>query len=288
MTLVSSTPLLQTARREGFCVGAFNVHTLEMLQAVVEAAAELDAPLILQSTVGTVKHLGADYIAAAAKTAAARTNIPIAMHLDHCSDYSTIVQCIRAGYTSVMIDASHEPFERNVAMTAKIVELGLAAGVNVEAELGRVGGVEDDISVDDHEAQLADPDECAQFVERTGVPTLAPAIGTAHGIYKGEPKIDFDRIERIADRVAVPLVLHGGSGIPDEQVKRCVSLGMAKMNVATELRIIFSDAIKDVFRQNPDENDPRKYMVPAKQALKEAAMEKMLLIGSAGKARLFR
>lgn len=288
MSLVSSTPLLQTARAQGFCIGAFNVHTLEMLQAVVEAADELESPLIIQSTVGTVKHLGPDYIAGAARVAAGLSKVPIALHLDHCGDFGLVVKCIRAGYTSVMIDASHETFEQNVRMTAKVTEVGLAAGVNVEAELGRVGGVEDDISVDDHEAQLADPDECAVFVERTGVPTLAPAIGTAHGIYKGEPRIDFDRIRRIAERVAVPLVLHGGSGIPDEQVKRCISLGMAKMNVATELRIVFSDAIKETFRLNPDENDPRKYMMPAKQALKKAAMEKMLLCGSAGKARLFR
>ncbi|GIP38000.1 fructose-bisphosphate aldolase [Paenibacillus sp. J31TS4] len=284
MPLVSSTPMLRTARENGFCIGAFNVHTLEMLQAVVEAAEETQSPLIIQSTVGTVKHLGADYIAAAATVAANRSNVPIALHLDHCTDFDLIVQCIRAGYTSVMIDASKFPFEENVRQTLKVVEVAKAAGVNIEAELGKVGGVEDEIVVAEHEALMADPDECERFVELTGVPTLAPAIGTAHGIYKGEPKIDFDRIKRIADRVDVPLVLHGGSGIPEEQVKRCVSLGMAKMNVATELRIVFSDAIKEVFAANPEENDPRKYMVPAKQKLKEAAIEKMRLCGSIGKA----
>lgn len=284
MALVSSTPLLRQARAEGYCIGAFNVHTLEMLQAVVEAAEETRSPLIIQSTVGTVKHLGADYIAAAAKVAADRSTVPIALHLDHCSEFNIIMQCIRAGYTSVMIDASHHPFEQNVAATAKVVEAARAVGINVEAELGRVGGVEDDIVVDDRDALLADPDECARFVELTGVPTLAPAIGTAHGIYKGDPNIDFDRIGRIAAKVDVPLVLHGGSGIPEAQVKRAVALGMAKMNVATELRIVFSDAIKRVFADNPDENDPRKYMVPAKQALKEAAIEKMRLCGSLGKA----
>jgi tagatose 1,6-diphosphate aldolase GatY/KbaY len=169
-----------------------------------------------------------------------------------------------------------------------VTEIAHAAGVNVEAELGKVGGVEDDIVVAEHEALLADPDECALFLERTGVDTLAPAIGTAHGIYKGEPRIDFERIAKIAERVPVPLVLHGGSGIPEEQVKRCVSLGMAKMNVATELRILFSDAIKRVFAEHPEENDPRKYMVPAKQALKQAAAAKMRLTGAAGRARDFR
>jgi tagatose 1,6-diphosphate aldolase GatY/KbaY len=284
MALVSSTPLLEAAREGGYCIGAFNVHTLEMLQAVVEAAEETKSPLIIQSTVGTVKHLGPDYIAAAATVAANRSSVPIALHLDHCSDFGTIMQCIRAGYTSVMIDASHDPFDLNVAQTRKVVEAASAVGVNVEAELGRVGGVEDDIVVDERDAQLADPDECARFVELTGVHTLAPAIGTAHGIYKGDPNIDFDRIGRIAGKVSVPLVLHGGSGIPDEQVRRAVSLGMSKMNVATELRIIFSDAIKQVFAGNPEENDPRKYMVPAKQALKEAAIAKMRLCGSNGKA----
>jgi tagatose 1,6-diphosphate aldolase GatY/KbaY len=280
--------MLQAARAGGYCIGAFNVHTLEMLQAVVEAAVETDSPLIIQSTVGTVKHLGPEYIAAAATVASNMNRIPIALHLDHCTEFDLIVRCIRAGYTSVMIDASHSPFEDNVRQTLRVVEVAKPAGVNIEAELGKVGGVEDEIVVADNEALMADPDECAKFVELTGVPTLAPAIGTAHGIYKGEPKIDFDRIGRIANLVDVPLVLHGGSGIPEEQVRRAVSLGMAKMNVATELRIVFSDAIKAVFAKNPEENDPRKYMVPAKQALKEAAIEKMRLCGSFGKAKDFR
>lgn len=284
MPLVSSTPMLQAARAGGYGIGAFNVHTLEMLQAVVEAAEETNSPLILQTTVGTVKHLGEDYITAAAQAAADRSRVPIALHLDHCTDFELIVRCIRAGYTSVMIDASMHPFDDNVQRTRKIAEIAAAAGVNVEAELGKVGGVEDDIVVAEHEALMADPDECARFVELTGVPTLAPAIGTAHGIYKGEPRIDFERIAAIAARVAVPLVLHGGSGIPEAQVKRCVSLGMAKMNIATEIRIVFSDAIKRVFAEHPDENDPRKYMVPAKQAVKAAAIDKMAMLGCIGRA----
>jgi tagatose 1,6-diphosphate aldolase GatY/KbaY len=284
MPLISSTPILQRARKEGYCVAAFNVHTLEMLQAVVEAAEEAQAPLILQSTVGTVKHLGPDYIAGAAKVAAERSKVPIALHLDHCTDFSLIVQCIKAGYTSVMIDASMHPFDENAARTRKVIEVAEAAGVNVEAELGKVCGVEEDIAVDEQDALLADPEECRKFVEMTGVHTLAPAIGTAHGIYKGEPKIDFARIGRIAELVDVPLVLHGGSGIPAEQVKKAVSLGMAKMNIATELRIAFSSAIKEVFQNHPAENDPRKYMAPAKQAVKRLALEKMELCGCTGKA----
>ncbi|MBG9791467.1 tagatose-bisphosphate aldolase [Paenibacillus dendritiformis] len=286
--LISSTSMLQAAREQGFGITAFNVHTLEMLQAVVEAAEDTQSPLILQTTVGTVKHLGPEYIVAAATTAAKVSSVPIALHLDHCTDYDLIVRCIRVGYTSVMIDASMHPYEDNVRMTQEVVRVALAAGVNVEAELGKVGGVEDDIVVEEEDARLAVPEECAAFVAATGVPTLAPAIGTAHGIYKGEPKIAFDRLEQIAKQVPVPLVLHGGSGIPEDQVKRCVKLGMAKMNVATELRIAFSDAIKAVFAANPDENDPRKYMVPAKQAVKALAIQKMEMAGCLGQANAVR
>lgn len=286
--LINSTSMLQAAREQGFGITSFNVHTLEMLQAVVEAAEETNTPLILQTTVGTVKHLGPEYIVAAAQTAAKQVSVPIALHLDHCTDYELLVQCIRAGYTSVMIDASMHPYEENVRRTQEVVKVALAAGVNIEAELGKVGGVEDDIVVEEEDARLAVPEECVAFVEATGVPTLAPAIGTAHGIYKGEPKIAFDRLEQIYKQVSVPLVLHGGSGIPEEQVKRCVKLGMGKMNVATELRIAFSNAIKDVFTANPDENDPRKYMVPAKQAVKELAIRKMEMAGCIGKASAVR
>lgn len=284
MPLVSSTPLLRAARAGGYAVTAFNVHTLEMLQAVVEAATELDAPVILQSTMGTVQHLGADFIVAAARTAADCTHVPVALHLDHCTDFGMIARCLRAGYTSIMIDASMKPYADNARDTRRVVELAAEMGVNVEAELGKVGGVEDDISVADHEATLADPDECVRFVAETGVPTLAPAIGTAHGIYKGDPNIDFDRIGRIAAKVDVPLVLHGGSGIPEEQVKRAISLGMAKMNVATELRIVFTDAIKRVFAEKPGVDDPRHYLKPAKEALREAAKEKIRMCGAAGRA----
>ncbi|MFA4133790.1 MULTISPECIES: ketose-bisphosphate aldolase [unclassified Brevibacillus] len=286
MALVSSTQMLRTAREQGYCVGAFNVHTMEMLQAVVEAACEANAPLILQTTVGTVRHLGPEYVAAIARVASEEARVPIALHLDHCHEEELIIRCIEAGYTSVMIDASMHPFAENASMTRHVVELARERGVNVEAELGKVGGVEDDLVVDDADAALADPIECERFIELTGVDTLAPAIGTAHGIYKGEPRIDFARIEEIARRVSVPLVLHGGSGIPEEQVKRAVQLGMAKMNVATELRIAFSQAIKGVFDNNPQENDPRTYMKQAKQAVKEVALAKMEMCGCIGKAKV--
>ncbi|NHN30210.1 class II fructose-bisphosphate aldolase [Paenibacillus agricola] len=284
MTLISSTPLLVEARKQGYGIVAFNVHTIEMLQAVVDAAEESRSPLILQTTVGTVKHLGIEYIAGAAKTAARQARVPIALHLDHCQDFELILQCMRAGYTSVMIDQSMHPFEKNVEMTRKVVEVARALNVNVEAELGKVGGVEDDIHVEDDMATLADPIECQRFVELTGVFTLAPAIGTAHGIYKGEPNIDFKRIQEIASRVEVPLVLHGGSGIPEAQVKRCVSLGMAKMNVATELKNAFTLSLKQFFTEHPDNLDPRSYMSVAKEVVKQMALEKMRLCGCTNKA----
>jgi len=284
MSLVSSTPLLNEARKNGYGIAAFNIHTLEMLQAIVDAAEESNAPLILQTTVGTVKHLGIDYIVAAAETAAKKARIPIALHLDHCQDFDLIIQCIRAGYTSVMIDASMHPFEENVRRTRKVVEVARALGVNVEAELGKVGGVEDDIIVSEADAMLAVPEECEEFIELTGVNTLAPAIGTAHGIYKGEPKIDFQRIEEIAKRVSVPLVLHGGSGIPEGKLMKCVSLGMSKVNIATEIKNTFSESIRQSFLTNPNELDPRKYMVPAKEAVKKLAIEKLTLCGNIGKA----
>ncbi len=287
MTLVSSTPLLTEARAQGYAVVAFNVHTFEMLQAVIEVAEEQRSPVILQTTVGTVKHLGAAYIAAMAKTAASQVNVPVALHLDHCQDVELIAKCIEAGYTSVMIDQSMHPFDVNVEVTKQVVALANRYGVNVEAELGKVAGVEDDISVDDHMATLADPKECETFVRLTGVHTLAPAIGTAHGMYKGEPNIDFDRIEQIAQWVAVPLVLHGGSGIPQAQVSRSVALGMAKMNVATELKYAFSGALKDHFAEADADLDPRTYMSLAKKAAKAVALDKMRLCGSIGKADSF-
>ena len=284
MGLVSSTPMLRKARSGKFGIVAFNVHTLEMLQAVVEAAEECEAPVIIQTSVGTVKHLGGEYLAAAARTAARKAGVPIALHLDHCTDYGLILKCMRDGYTSVMIDASMHPFRTNVEMTKKVVEAARALGVNVEAELGRVGGVEDEMAVDEAEAFLADPEECRRFVELTGVDTLAPAVGTQHGLYKGEPRIDFDRIRRIAEAVEAPLVLHGGSGIPDAMLRRCIESGMAKINVATELKNRFTSAILEYLTAHPGETDPRKYMTPAKEAVKQLAIAKIRLSGSANRA----
>jgi tagatose 1,6-diphosphate aldolase GatY/KbaY len=283
MTLISTTPMLRKAKKNKHGIVAFNVHCFDSIFWVLEAAAELKSPVILQTTVGTVKNLGAKNIVEAAKTAAESYNIPTGLHLDHCTDFDVIKEAIRAGYTSVMIDASMHPFDENVKRTKEVMELAKSLGVNVEAELGKVGGVEDDIVVAEEDAQKAVPEECKQFVEMTGVPTLAPAIGTAHGIYKGEPDIDFDRIAKIAEIVDVPLVLHGGSAVPEEDVRRCVSLGMAKVNVSTELKNAYSEAIRKHFEIDPDSLDPRVYLQKAKEAAKEMAKSKIRMVGSEGK-----
>lgn len=283
MTLISTTPMLQKAKEDGHGIVAFNVHSFDSIFWVLEAAAELKSPVILQTTVGTVTSLGAENIVAVVRAASEHYNIPTGLHLDHCTDFEVIKKAIRAGYTSVMIDASMQPFDVNVAETKQVMELAGSLGVNVEAELGKVGGVEDDIVVAEEDAEKAVPEECKEFVDLTGVPTLAPAIGTAHGIYKGKPEIDFDRIEKIAALVDVPLVLHGGSAIPEEEVRRCVSLGMAKVNVSTELKNAYSAAIRQHFIDEPESLDPRAYLQKAKDAAKEMAKSKIRMVGSEGK-----
>ncbi|RSL33099.1 ketose-bisphosphate aldolase [Salibacterium salarium] len=284
MSLISSTEMLQTAKTNQYGIGAFNVHSLDMIYAVTEAASELESPVIIQTTVGTVKQLGEDVIVAAVKNAAEKYHIPMALHLDHCQDYNVIIRCIRAGYTSVMIDASMYSFSENVQKTLDVMKVTKHLNVNVEAELGKVGGVEDNIVVDDEDAEKAIPAECANFIEQTEVNTLAPAIGTAHGIYSGPPDIDFKRIEKIASLVSVPLVLHGGSAIPDEEVKRCVKLGMAKMNISTELKNAYSAALQKHFEENPGKFDPRSYFSKAKEEAKIVIKEKIQLLESQNQA----
>lgn len=283
MALISTTPMLQKAKKDMHGIVAFNVHSFDSIFWVLEAASELKSPVILQTTVSTVKSLGAKNIVQVAKAASEHYNIPTGLHLDHCTDFEVIKEAIQAGYTSVMIDASMYTFKENVEKTKKVVELAYSLGVNIEAELGKVGGVEDDIVVDDMDATKADPKECKTFVDLTGVPTLAPAIGTAHGIYKGKPDIDFERIAQIAKLVDVPLVLHGGSAVPDEDVRHCVSLGMAKVNVSTELKNAYSEAIRQHFLDEPKSLDPRAYLQKAKEAAIEMAKSKIRMVGSEGK-----
>ncbi len=280
MNIVSSTPLLEEARKQGYGIMAFNVDTVEMIQAVVEAAEECRSPLILQTTGSAIQYLGIRYMVNAVKTAASQSTVPIALHLDHGQDYELIMQCIKAGYSSVMIDASMYPFEENVRRTKEVAQVARALKINVEAELGKVGGVEDELVVDDADSVLADPDDCKRFVELTNITCLAPAVGTAHGLYKSEPKIDFDRIEKIARVVDIPLVLHGGSGIPEHQLKKCISLGMAKINLGTEIKHTYYNTVKRVMQENPSGNDIRKCLIAARNEIKKLAVRSMQMVGS--------
>ncbi|UZQ83199.1 class II fructose-1,6-bisphosphate aldolase [Thermoanaerobacter sp. RKWS2] len=284
MSLVNTKKMLEDAKENKYAVGAFNIHNLETLKAVVKAAYEMRSPLILQTTPGTIKHAGEDYIAAMAKVASEKYDIPIALHLDHGNSFDLVVKCIRAGYTSVMIDGSALPYEKNIELTKKVVEVAHAAGVTVEAELGSIVGVEDDMYVKEDKSAFTDPKMAADFVEKTGVDSLAIAIGTAHGMYKGEVKLDFERLKEIANLVDIPLVLHGASGVPDELVKKAIALGICKLNIATELKIPFANAIKEVFKNNPDESDPRKFLAPGERAIEEVVKEKIKLFGCGERA----
>lgn len=278
MPLVNPLLFINRLRDEGKAVAAFNIHNLETIQAVVAAAEEEGWPLMLQTTPGTVRHAGVDFIAAIARTAADLSSVPIALHVDHCTDFGMIMRCIRAGYTSVMIDCAALPYAENCAAVRRVVEIAHEVGVAVEGELGRIGGVEDGLSVDDRSASFTVPEQAAEFVAATGIDTLAVAIGTAHGVYHGTPDLDFERLAEIKKLVSIPLVLHGASGVPDWQIKKALSLGVAKINIATELKIPMANAIKRVFAEKPEENDPRVYMGEAIKAVKAAAIEKIKLV----------
>jgi tagatose bisphosphate family class II aldolase len=279
MALVSSLELINKAREQKKAIAAFNIHNLETIQAVVEGAYELNSPVIIQTTPGTLKHAGIESVAAIVKALAGMYDIPIALHMDHCPSFDTIVRCIKNGYTSVMIDGAVLDYDENVKLVKSVVKMAHAVGVQVEGEIGRIGGVEDDMFVNDTDAAFTVPAEAKKFVDDTGIDTLAVAIGTAHGMYKGEPKLDFDRIKEIDSLINIPLVLHGASGVPDESVRKSIALGMAKVNIATELKNPMAVVIREVL-SNPDENDPRNYMGAAKKAVKEVVMNKIRLCGT--------
>lgn len=278
--LVTGKEILEHAHKNNYAVGAFNVNNMEIVQAIVEAAEETNSPVILQASQGGLRYAGIEYIAELGKLAAKKAKVPVALHLDHGTDFDQVMLCIRHGFTSVMIDGSKHELRENINITKKVIEVAHAVGVSVEAELGKIGGTEDDITVDEREATFTDPDEAKMFVEETNVDYLAIAVGTAHGVYKGEPKIDFDRIKTIKELLQMPLVLHGSSGVPADSIKKAVSLGINKINIDTDLRIAFTQAIKDYIKENPKNIDQRKVLAPAKQAMKEVIKEKMALFGS--------
>jgi fructose-bisphosphate aldolase class II len=284
MALVSMNEFLPRAKEEGFAVGQFNVNNLEYFQAITEAAKEERSPIIFGASEGAIRYIGLENVVALAEIAAKQSGIPIALHLDHGSTFEVVMQCIRAGFSSVMFDGSHHPFEENIRLTKKVVEAAHAVGVSVEGELGTIGGVEDDLDVAEEDAAIAKPQEAIHFWNETKVDALAIAVGTAHGMYKGEPKIHFDIIDEVAKAVGAPIVLHGGSGVPDEAIRKAVSLGVGKINVNTENQVASSNVVRELLGKNENMIDPRKYLGPARDAIKEVVKGKMRLFGSSGKA----
>ncbi len=282
--LVTTKEMLLSAQSGCYAVGAFNVENLEFVMAVVAAAEERRSPVILQTTPGTVRYASLDYFLALARVAAERASVPVAMHLDHGGSFDLCLQAIRAGYTSVMIDGSHEPFEENVAITAAVARAGRAAGVPVEAELGRVGGKEDDGPDAGGENPFTDPDEAAEFVERTGCTSLAVGVGTAHGVYKGTPHVEQGILREIRRRVDVPLVLHGTSGVPDSQVREAIAGGVCKVNYATELRQAFTEGCMAHLAAHPCTFDPKSYAAGGMAAVREVVASHMDNLGCAGRA----
>jgi len=307
MSLTTNLELQQEGQRGKYAVGAFNTSNLEITQAILEAAEESLSPVIIATSQSAIKYAGIEVLSNMVRTLVRPLSIPVSLHLDHGTDYDIIIGCLRHGWTSVMIDGSHAPLEENIAMTREIVKIAHAAGVSVEAELGRLVGVEDQVSVGVEDAHLTDPDEAVRFVSETGCDTLAVAIGTSHGAYKfkGEPRLDFDRLKAIARKVEAPLVLHGASsvkreivekgakygaklpgaaGVPEEHIRKAISLGVTKVNIDTDLRLAFTAETRKFVVEQPEVFDPRKILGASRQAMKDVVQEKIELLGSVGKA----
>lgn len=283
MKLKNTKQMILDAQKNGYAVPAFNIHNLETIQTVLETCEKLKSPVILAATPSTVKYANKEYLVAILEAAAEKVNIPFTFHLDHFEDTADIKSIIACGCRSVMIDASKHQFAENIAIVKDVVDFAHACGATVEAELGKLGGQEDDINVDEKDAFFTDPAEAVEFVAKTGIDTLAVAIGTAHGLYKSEPKLDFERLAEIKKVIDIPLVLHGASGVPFDAVQKAISLGICKVNIATELKIPFSNAIKEYFSAHPDATDPRKYLIPAKEAMAKAVEEKVIMCKSANR-----
>lgn len=291
MSIVTAKEILMEATEGQYAVGAFNITNLIQLEAVVEAAIGKNAPLIIQTSVTPSKFLGRNVLVSIYRTLAESAPIPICLHLDHSTDVEYCKKCADAGYTNIMIDASKQSFEENLAQTKEVVDYCHAiGGISVEGELGTVSGVEDQVKVAEDEAALCSPTQAVEFIERTGVDIFAPAIGTAHGIYKTKsPKIDFERLGKIAqlvngEGVKTPLVVHGGTGLPEDYVIKLVELGGSKFNVSTELKHILIDTTYDYISDNRDQYNPGKIDVVTKDAIRKAVERWIDMLGSAGKA----
>jgi fructose-bisphosphate aldolase class II len=283
MSLVAMSDILEKANAEGYAVGGFNMNNLEALQAIIEAAEEERSPVIVQASEGAIRYIDMEYAVAMAKVAGEKASVPVALHLDHGSSFETTIQCIRNGFSSVMIDGSKFPFEENIALTNKVIEAAHSVGVSVEAELGKIGGAEDEHVVEDKAATMTDPKEAVEFVEKTEVDALAVAIGTAHGVYKGDPELDFDRLDTINQKLDIPIVLHGASGVADEDIAKAIELGINKINVNTAFQQVFTARMREVL-EDPDVYDPRKICGPAREKMKEKVIEKIRIFGSTDKA----
>lgn len=282
MALENMQNMLAQAAADRYAVGAFNILDYNSTKAVIAAAEQLNAPVIMQTSAKTVLFWGTAAIVTWVRELAERSRVPVALHLDHCKDLTLIRECIDAGWTSVMIDASSKPFAENLALTQQVVAMAQPHNVTVEAELGAIVGVEDDIHVKEQDSHLADPEQARTFCAEVPIDCFAPAIGTAHGVYHGEPKIAFDRVERIARETGVPLALHGGTGLSEEVFTRCISLGCAKVNISTELKYAFIDSLVDYHRSHSTEYNPLKVLHAQFDALQEAVAANMIRFGSAG------
>ena len=309
MPLVTTKEMFEKSMKEGFAIGAFNVNNMEIIQAIVDAAAEENSPVILQASSSAIKYARPIYLKKMVEAAVEETNIPIVLHLDHGPDFETCKACIDAGFTSVMIDGSKYDFEENVALTKQVVDYAHPRGVVVEAELGKLAGIEDDVNVSASDAMYTDPIQAKEFVERTGCDSLAIAIGTSHGAYKfkGEAKLRFDILAKVKELIPnTPIVLHGAStvipelvemcnkygadipgakGVPDEILHEASKSGVSKINVDTDLRLAMTAAIRKEFTESPATFDPRKYLGPARDLIKETVQHKIRdVFGSSNKA----
>jgi len=307
MGLVTNRELLQKAFREGYAVGAFNINNMEFLEALATAAREERSPVIVAVSEGAIKYAGFEVLVGMVQVVASRTPAPMSLHLDHGKDPAVIRQCIEGGFTSVMIDASDKEFSENVRVTRSVVESAAARGVSVEAELGRLAGIEDAVSVAERDALLTDPAQAAEFVKSTGVDSLAVSIGTSHGAYKfkGESVLAVDRVKQIRDMIGIPLVLHGASGVsqaivnkaaqygaalgkpagvPDDSIREAIRYGVAKVNIDTDMRLAFMASLRETLSTKTSEFDPRKILGPARDAIAEVVRGKMKLFGSSGRA----
>lgn len=285
MAYVGTKEMLLAAQQGHYAVGAFNVENMEMMMAVIAAAEAEQAPVILQTTPSTLKYASSAVFAAMARAMAEKASVPVAMHLDHGSSFDLCRQAASDHYTSIMIDGSKLPLEENIALVRQVVDMaGETGGIPVEAELGRLGGKEDSLEVKPGEDIYTDPAEAAYFMAQTGVNSLAVAIGTAHGFYKGKPKLDFDRLGALREAVCVPLVLHGSSGVPDEDVQRAITLGVCKVNFATELRAAYTKAVRETLDADAALYDPKKFGTPAQAAVTALVRHRIRICGSSNKA----